>query len=509
MTLTDHPSPAGTDADAFLESVEPGDGSLVGRFPVAGPEEVQRAVARAREGARWWSALTYSERRVHLRAVAAELAQGASELADLVHRENGKPWDDAMLEIVLSIEHLDWAARNASRVLSLRRVRTTALMANYAAHVEYLPVGVVGVIGPWNYPVLTPLGSIVYALAAGNAIVYKPSEYTPAVGQWLAEAVQRAVPGRALLEVVHGRGATGEHLCRSGVDLVAFTGSGRTGRRVMAACADSLTPVLLELGGKDALIVAEDADLDRAATAAVWGGLQNAGQACISVERVYVADAVYDAFMEKLVARARAVRAGSGPDATMGPITMPGQVDVIRRHLEDALRRGARAVVGGLESLQGNVIGPVVLTDVPEDAAALTEETFGPTLPVIRVRDADEAVERANRSPYGLGSTVFSRRRGMELARRLRAGMTSVNAAASFAAIPSLPFGGVGESGFGRIHGDDGLRAFSRAHSIARQRFALPIEFSSFDRPKAAVRIAGRLLAARHRRRGGSGSEGR
>lgn len=484
-----------------FESLDPATGENVGTFPIDGPEEVQRAVSRAREAAAWWGTLTFAERRTRLNALAGELAHGAHELADLVHRENGKPWEDAMLEIVLGIDHVAWAAGNAKRVLGLRKVGTTAMMANYSAYVEYLPVGVVGVIGPWNYPVFTPMGSICYALAAGNAVVFKPSEYTPAVGRWLGEACRRAIPEQPLLQIVTGLGDTGAHLCRSGVDKLAFTGSGRTGRKVMAACSESLTPVVLELGGKDALIVAEDADLDRAANAAVWGGLQNAGQACISLERVYVADAVYDDFLAKVVARARHIHVGSDRNAKIGPITMPSQVEVIKRHLEDAIRRGAHAVVGGLDSVRGTSVDPVVLTDVPEDAPALTEETFGPTLPIVRVRDADEAVERANRSAYGLGSAVFSKRRGMELARRMRAGMTAVNSAASFAAIPSLPFGGIGESGFGRIHGDDGLREFSRPHAISRQRFALPVEFSSFDRPPIAAKLVAGVLRLRHRRR--------
>jgi acyl-CoA reductase-like NAD-dependent aldehyde dehydrogenase len=250
----------------------------------------------------------------------------------------------------------------------------------------------------------------------------------------------------------------------------------------MAACAQTLTPVLMECGGKDVLIVDADADLDAAADAALWGGMSNAGQTCVGTERVYVAEPVYDQFVEKLVARASKLKAGPEPDADLGAITMPSQLDIITRHIDDALDRGGKAVVGGRESVRAPFVDPVVLVDVPEDSAAIQEETFGPTLTVSKVRDMDEAVERANASRYGLGASVFSKRRGVEIARRLRSGMAAVNGIVSFAGVAALPFGGVGDSGFGRIHGEDGLREFTRPKAIARKRFTLPMAIQSFDR---------------------------
>jgi acyl-CoA reductase-like NAD-dependent aldehyde dehydrogenase len=498
--VTATPSP--TTAPSSFESLNPATGQLIGRFPVDGPAEVGATVARARTAAAWWGALDFGERARRLRAMKALIARRAEELGDLVHRENGKPRTDAFLEIMLAIDHLDWAARNARRVLGRRRVRAGLLAANQAASVEYLPLGVVGVIGPWNYPVYTPMGSISYALAAGNAIVFKPSEYTPAVGRWLADVAAEAIPEHPLLQVVTGSGETGAALCASGVDKLAFTGSARTGRRVMAACAERLTPVLMELGGNDAMIVDEDADIDAAANAAVWGALQNAGQACISVERVYAVDAIHDRFVGKVVELAGRVHAGEGDGADIGPITMPGQLDIISQHLRDAFERGARAVVGGPDAVHAPYVDPVVLIDVPTDALILREETFGPTLPIVRVRDADEAVRLSNDSRYGLGSVVFAKRRGKEIARRLNAGMTSVNAVIAYAAIPSLPFGGVGDSGFGRIHGDDGLREFSRAKATTVVRFPLPVDLLSFDRPEAAVRAVKAITRLRHGRGG-------
>ena len=236
--------------------------------------------------ARWWDDVGPDVRRERMLAWKGVVTRRIDELAQLVHRENGKPVDDALLEILATIDHVDWAAKHAQRVLRRRRVRTTLLTANQTASLEYLPLGVVGVIGPWNFPVFTPMGSIVYALAAGNAVVFKPSELTPAVGAWLVRTFGDVVPEQPVLQLVTGDGSTGTALCRAGVDKLAFTGSTATAKKVMAVCAETLTPVLLECGGKDAMVIDEDADLDAAADQAAWGGFSNAGQACIGIERV-------------------------------------------------------------------------------------------------------------------------------------------------------------------------------------------------------------------------------
>ncbi|MFD0787459.1 aldehyde dehydrogenase family protein, partial [Micromonospora azadirachtae] len=283
----------------------------------------------------------FAGRRKRLLRWRALLAQRIEQLTDLMHLEGGKPLADAVVEVVSAVEHIDWAARNARRVLGARRVRSRLILAEFSGHLEYQPYGVVGVIGPWNYPVLTPIGSTAYALAAGNAVVFKPSEYTPAVGQWLVDTFAEVVPEQPVLTAVHGFGDVGAALCRSGVGKLAFTGSSATARKVMSACAESLTPVLIEAGGKDAMIVDSDADLDAAAEACVWGAMTNAGQTCIGIERVYAVEPVFDAFVAKVVDRAGRLTVGAdGSD--LGPITMPAQLDVIRRHIDDALARGGR-----------------------------------------------------------------------------------------------------------------------------------------------------------------------
>jgi aldehyde dehydrogenase (NAD+) len=486
-----------SDSDgATFDSLDPRTGEVVGRHPRHDRDAVLTAVRSARQAQTGWDELGHAGRKEKLDAWRKLLSRRLDEGAEIICTETGKPLDDARLELVLVVDHLHWAAARAGKVLGRRKVSSGLLMANQASTVEYKPFGVVGVIGPWNYPAFTPMGSIAYALAAGNAVVFKPSELTPAVGEWLASTFAEAVPEHPVLSVVTGFGETGAALCESGVDKVAFTGSTETGKRVMAACAQSLTPVLVECGGKDALIVDVDADLRAAAEAAAWGAMSNAGQTCIGVERVYVAEPVADRFLELVADRARKLRPGGEPTADLGPITMPSQVDLIRRHVDGALESGGRAVVGGSHSVRPPFVEPVVLTDLDEDADAVQEETFGPIIAVQRVADADEGVRRANNSRYGLGATVYSRARGQELARRLRTGMVAVNSVISFAAVPALPFGGVGDSGFGRIHGEDGLREFARPQSVTRQRFAIPLNPMTFARSGRTVRQLVRLVRA-------------
>ncbi len=496
MSLTSDKATPSVGAAKAFESLNPATGEVLASYPIADQAAVEAAVSRAREAAHWWAELGFDGRRERLASWRHLLARRAEELADLMTRENGKPKADAVLEIMLAVDHLAWAAKAAPKVLGVHKVRSGILAANQASTIEYPPLGVIGVIGPWNYPVFTPMGSIAYALAAGNAVVFKPSEYTPGVGAWLADTFAEAVAGPPVFQVITGLGETGAALCRARIDKLAFTGSSATGRKVMAACAENLTPVLMECGGKDALIVDDDADVSAAADAALWGGMSNAGQTCIGIERIYVTERNYEAFVREVTTRAREVEAGR----SYGPITMPGQLKIIERHIKGALDAGAHAVVGGSNSVHAPFVDPVVLVDVPAAAEAITEETFGPTLTVTKVKDADEAVAQANATGYGLAGAVFGKARGMEIARRLRTGMISVNSVIAFATVPELPFGGVGESGFGRIHGADGLREFTRAKAITRQRYALPVPLTSFRRPAAATGVLLRAMRARHGR---------
>ena len=480
-----------------FDSLNPATGEVLASFPIDTADDVRAAVARARTAAQWWREIGFAGRRQRLHAWRRLLVAGLTELADLVHRENGKPVDDAIGEIAVAVAHLAWAARRAEPVLRRRAVRPGLLAINHAATVEYIPYGVVGVIGPWNFPVHTPMGSISYALAAGNAVVFKPSEYTPAIAGWIVDAFHRAVPEHPVLQLVTGLGATGEALCRAGADKIAFTGSTTTGRKVMARCAPTLTPVVIECGGKDALIVAADADVSAAADGAVWGSMANGGQSCVGVERAYVVAEVYDEFVRQVVEQARELRPGMETDASYGPITMPAQLNVIAAHLAAAQADGGQAVLGGTDSVQPPFVAPSVFVDVPEDSIAITDETFGPTLTITRVSDVDEAIERVNASRLRLGAAVFSARQGPEVAARLATGMVTVNSVFTVAMTPSLPFGGVQDSGFGRIHGADGLREFAWAHSVTRQRVPPLIALTTFRRSAHAVDWLATVVRAR------------
>jgi acyl-CoA reductase-like NAD-dependent aldehyde dehydrogenase len=486
-----------------FDTLNPATSEVIATFPVCGEYEIEAAVERAHQAAAWWAGLSPSERRARLLAWKSHITRYMARLAELVHNETGKPLADAQLEILLAIVHIDWAARNARKVLRPRRVRSGLVAISQAATLEYQPLGVVGVLGPWNYPVFTPMGSIAYALAAGNAVVFKPSELTPAVGEWLVSSFAEVVPDQPVLQLITGAGETGDLLARSRVSKIAFTGSAATARKVMAACAQNLTPMVAECGGKDAFIVGDDADLDAAADAAAWGALSNAGQTCVGVERVYVAENVYHTFLAKLTERMAGVRPGDDREADYGPMTMPGQIDVIENHIADALSRGGRPVVGGMASVRKPFVGPVILADVPEESRAVTDETFGPTVTVTKVASLADGVRLANGGRYGLGGTVFAgnKKKAMAAARAMHSGMTAINSVVAFASVPALPFGGSGDSGFGRIHGADGLREFSRPKAITRQRMKPLVNLTSFDRTDEDMRKIVGLVTLLHGRR--------
>ncbi|HEY6034422.1 MAG TPA: aldehyde dehydrogenase family protein [Kofleriaceae bacterium] len=469
-----------------LSSYNPATGDLLGSVPIYSAAEVEAAVARARVASETWSTRTFAARNEELDAFRHALAAAADKIADILHRENGKPELEALTEVMMSLGHLKHAVSRAEAAMAPKKV-SAGLLANFRATISYAPLGVVAVIGPWNYPLNTPMGSIAYALAAGNAVVWKPSELTPLVALEIEKIAKQTFALPDLLQVVTGAGATGAALAKSAVDKISFTGSAATGKRVMLAAAERLTPVLMELGGKDPMIVSDDADLAKAAEAAVYGGLTNAGQACISVERVYVAESVHDKFVDEVVKQVRDLKVG-GDDGDLGAMTSEAQVKIVKDHLDDAIAKGAKVLTGGPNAIAGSFIQPTVLTGVTHQMKVMTEETFGPVIPIQKVKSVDEAVRLANDSRYGLGSSVFAGKSARSIAAKLRAGMTSINSVMAFAGIYGLPFGGVGESGFGRIHGDEGIREFTRVKSTAEQAFALPINMMSFKQPKNAAK---------------------
>jgi acyl-CoA reductase-like NAD-dependent aldehyde dehydrogenase len=467
-------------------------GGRLAAFPVLLDVEVDRAVHNARVAAQVWSGAGFAMRRRAMLAWAREIGTRSDELVSTISRENGKPADDAYMELVIAAEHIAWAAHNAERVLRSRKVNSGVLMANYSASVHCEPYGVVGVISPWNYPLFAPIAAMASALAAGNTVVLKPSEHATFVGTLLVDCFRRInqhLP-RSVIELVTGDGRTGAALVASDVDKIGFTGSPGTGQRILAACAPSMKPVVMECGGKDAMIVAADADIDAAAQAAAWGGFSNGGQTCVGVERIYVVEQIAGRFNDALTAKLRNVTSAPASTGDYGPMTIPAQVDTVRRHVLDAIESGASTPLGGAERIRGRYIDPIILIDGAETTSAVQEETFGPTVTIRIVSDIGEAIRRANATEFGLGAAVFSRADGERIAAQLRCGMVSINSVIAFVSIPALPFGGVARSGYGRIHGAEGLREFSVTKSIARKRYDVPgMNAMRLDRPGITMRL--------------------
>jgi aldehyde dehydrogenase (NAD+) len=465
-----------------FKSYNPVNNKVIGTYPIQLDKEIDQVVARVRVVSSKWVNLGFNGRKKTLLAWSSYIIKNIEQVASIVSLETGKPLSDARLEVSIAVSHIGWAARHAEDVMRTSHRAPGALMANMSATVERSPVGVVGVIGPWNYPIFTPVGSIAYALAAGNTVVFKPSEYTPGVGVWLEESFSSVAPFADIFTTITGLGQTGAALCNSAIDKLSFTGSTRTAKLVAAACARNMIPVVLECGGKDPVIVASDANIDRAVDATIWSAMANSGQSCIGAERVYVDKKVASVFISKAVELAKRVNAGAPGEGNYGPVTMPSQVDVITSHIKAAIKDGGKFAYGSAKSVQAPFVQPVILVNVPENSTAIREETFGPIIIINAVENMQEAIDLSNSSRYGLGANVWSKRQGKKIASQLHCGMVAINSTFSFAAIAAVPFGGVKDSGYGRVHGPEGLLEYTFARTVVRTRFNLPINFLSFKR---------------------------
>lgn len=426
--------------------------------------------ARARRAQSSWATTPVRERAGLLERVREVLYTRRDDVADSIVRETSKPRAEALVaEVVTSLEMLRFFARTAPGLLAPRRQRSgTLALWRKRFTVESVPVGVVGVISPWNYPFMLPAGHVAAALVAGNAVLLKPSELTPETGALLGELFREAGLPDGLLHIVQGSGAAGAAVV-SVSDKVSFTGSVATGRAVAHQCAERLVPCILELGGSDPALVLADANVELAAQGITWGRFTNAGQTCVATKRVFVVDAVYDRFVRALEARVGALRMftpGADTEYEIGPLVHPGGISALTRVRDDAWSRGAHSPA--TPSAPPACFAPTILLDVPPDAQVLREETFGPLLPVVRVADDDAAVEAANESPFGLSASVWSRSRShaRRVARRLRAGTVAINDVALVAGLAEVPHGGTGWSGYGRAHGIEGLLAYVRPFGI-------------------------------------------
>lgn len=483
--------------EATFEKRDPKTGEVIATYKNFTADEVFTQVNLAQAASIRWQEFGFVARKRTLLKWASYITNNQKDIARLIATECGKPLSDASLEVSIAIDHISWAAKNAEVIMRKQDRPAGLLMFNMKAQVQRSPLGVVGVIGPWNYPIFTPMGSIAYALAAGNAVVFKPSEFTPGVGKWLADSFAQVAPFENIFTTVTGLPETGKALTQSKVNKISFTGSTKTAKKVAESCAQSMIPVVLECGGKDPVIVAKDADIKLAAEYTLWSAMANAGQSCIGAERVYVAESVADEFIEEITKMAKKIEVGKD----YGPATMPSQLKVIQSHLDDAKAKGAKFLLGGPDSVKGAFVEPVIMLDVPEDSTAMTQETFGPTIAINKVSNTDQAIALSNASTYGLAATVFSKREGEKIAARLACGMVSINSVFLYAAVASVPFGGVKDSGYGRIHGAEGLLEYTYARTVVKPRFKIPLRFTTFKRTKLSEKVLTTLIKRLHGRK--------
>jgi acyl-CoA reductase-like NAD-dependent aldehyde dehydrogenase len=449
-----------------LDSHNPTTGELIGTVETTEPAEVQAAVDDVAEVQPFWGELSHEDRGRYLGRAAEMLAADVDEVAELLTREQGKPITEAYtMEVVPTIDGLEWLADAGPEVLGDEPIRMgQGLFIGKRAKVSFEPLGVVGIIAPWNYPWSIPFGEVAVALMAGNGVVLKPAEETPLLGERIREAFEKAGLPEGLVRVVQGGGEVGRALCESSVRKVFFTGSVPVGYEVGAACAARMKGAVLELGGKDAAIVCPDAELPNAVTGIAWAGFANSGQTCSGVERVYVHEAIAEPFTAALSAAAQRLRVGdpTSPEIEVGPMITPEQAERVNELVDDALSNGATRLCGGpveIEGSPGSYIAPTVLTGVTHSMRIMREEIFGPILPVVTVASEEEAILLANASDFGLGASVWTRdrRKGERMARRIQSGMVWVNDHAYTHAAMQTPWGGVKDSGLGRSHSKFGL----------------------------------------------------
>jgi acyl-CoA reductase-like NAD-dependent aldehyde dehydrogenase len=452
-------------------------------LPVASPAEVSQAVDRARKAQLAWSQTGMAERSRLFYRLRDLLLDEGEKLADILTAETGRPRAEVFgNELFYLCDAIGTWAKKGPRFIRPEKIRPHfPLLKPKKVTVAYAPRGVIGIISPWNFPLAMTLGEALPALMAGNGVVIKPSELTPLSALFGAEIAARAGFPPDLLQVINGYGPTGEALVDC-ADMIAFTGSVETGKRVMRRAADRLIPVSLELGGKDPMIILKDANLERAAGACVWGALMNSGQICTSIERVYVEAPVYQAFVDKIVGRVRAIRQGpSESEIDIGCMTSEEQLKKVAAQVDEAVAHGAKALIGGRRhpELPGYYYEPTVLVDVNHSMSIMTEETFGPIIPLVKVSDADEALRLANDSRYGLSGSIFTAdaATAQTFAEGMQNGSVCVNDTLVSFLVADAPMGGRKDSGFGYRHGAGGIRKFCHQKTIVTDKFGLKEEF--------------------------------
>ncbi len=516
MATTDEKAvntPAATGTEEREIPVEnPATGETIGHVPAMKAADVAEVARRGRTAQPAWEELGYDGRGRVLERMQKWIMDNADRVIETICSETGKAYEDAQLaELSYGATSLGFWAKNAPKYLADERVRSSSVFVlGKRLVLRYRPFGLVGVIGPWNYPLTNCFGDCIPALAAGNSVLLKPATVTPLTSLLLAEGLAACGLPDHVFQVVTGHGGEVGDALIDAVDMVMFTGSTETGRRVAIRAAERLIPASLELGGKDPMIVLADADIDRAANHAAYYSMFNGGQTCISLERCYVEAPVYDAFVNKVVEHVNAIRQGppAGPGSVdVGSLTLPSQVETVERHIKDAQAKGARVLVGGHRGHAGEAgywYEPTVLVDVTHEMDCMREETFGPTLPIMKVADAEEAIRLANDSDYGLGAAVFSRdiEHGEAVARRVNAGAVTINDAVVNYTALELPMGGAKPgSGVGYRHGPGGIRKYCRQQSLLISRVHLSHDIHTYPYRARTTRLLARTLKVLYGRR--------
>ncbi|MBU0506803.1 MAG: aldehyde dehydrogenase family protein [bacterium] len=436
--------------------------------------DVRVAVTKAHQAQADWQALSYKKRATYILKAKDILLRDSDKIAALISKENGKPLMEAFAHDIMPVLDLMlYFSKNTEKLLARHKIHLGKWeFVGRRSYIDYYPYGVVGVIAPWNFPLSIPLGEVVMALMAGNTVVCKPSEYTPLVGNVMSDLFKEAGLPNDVFQVFQGDGAVGAHLVGAGCDKIVFTGSVNTGKKIMAACAKTLIPLTLELGGKDPMIVFEDADLDLASSAAVWGAFCNSGQICASVERVYVHKEVYDEFLSLIISKTKQLRQGEGVSESIdvGAMTAKMQLDKVNAQVQEAVQRGANILTGGClnSKLSGLYFEPTILTEVDHSFTVVKDETFGPVMPVMPFDIEEQAVKLANDSEYALNAYIWGRDwvRNHRIAKKLIAGTVTINDSVFTHALPQTPWGGPKLSGMGRTHGEVGLKDLVRMRHV-------------------------------------------
>ncbi len=459
-------------------SINPATLEEIGRFPVTAPQKVAEYVASARAACHVWQRMGFAKRAEYLLRAREHMLANLDDFTKTITRENGKPLAEALAaEIYPVADLIYYFAHHAEKLLRSYDLGIGVFgLLRRKSQISFQPLGVVGIISPWNYPFSIPAGETAMALICGNAVLLKPSSSTPLVGQKIAEMFEAAKLPEGIFQLVQGDSKTGEALVESHVDKICFTGSVGVGKHVMAKCAERMTPLVLELGGKDPMIVRADADIDCATSGAVWGAFTNSGQCCASVERVYVHESIFEEFVETALQKTNRLKQGNGMDPTVdvGPMTTLAQLQIVEAHVEDARRRGAVIHCGGERNreLPGYFFKPTIITGVDHSYQCVRDETFGPLMPIMSFGDDRQAIKLANDTPYGLTASIWTRgiREGEEMAREIRAGTVMINDCVFTHAIPQTPWGGRKASGFGRSHSRFGLQELVTIHHVHTNR---------------------------------------